>query len=107
MGFKVVIVGGSVAGLSLANMLERFDIDYVLLEAYPALAPQVGASIGLLPNGLRILDQIGCYEPTLEMVAECRYLLADLRGSGGVLAGKRPTVSSSRHLEQRQVHRTF
>lgn len=72
MGFKVIIVGGSVAGLSLANMLEKFDIDYVLLEAYPTLAPQVGASIGLLPNGLRILDQIGCCEPVLEMTEDCR-----------------------------------
>lgn len=35
---------------------------YVLLEAYPEIAPQLGASIGLLPNGLRILDQLGCYE---------------------------------------------
>ncbi|KAL0765485.1 hypothetical protein CaCOL14_012234 [Colletotrichum acutatum] len=57
MGIKIIIVGGSVAGLSLANMLERFDIDYTILEAYSEIAPQVGASIGLLPNGLRILDQ--------------------------------------------------
>ncbi|KAK1726535.1 FAD binding domain-containing protein [Colletotrichum acutatum] len=33
MGIKIIIVGGSVAGLSLANMLERFDIDYTILEA--------------------------------------------------------------------------
>lgn len=57
MGFKVVIAGASVSGLSLANMLEKFNIDYVILEAYPNVAPQLGASIGLLPSGLRILDQ--------------------------------------------------
>ena len=68
MGFKVIIVGGSVSGLSVANMLERFDIDYVLLEAYPTIAPQVGASIGILPNGFRILDQLGCYEPILDKI---------------------------------------
>jgi 2-polyprenyl-6-methoxyphenol hydroxylase-like FAD-dependent oxidoreductase len=61
--FKIIIVGGGVAGLTLANMLEKFDIDYVLLEAYHDIAPQVGASIGMFPNGLRILDQLGCYEP--------------------------------------------
>ncbi|GLA44396.1 hypothetical protein AnigIFM63309_003158 [Aspergillus niger] len=60
--FKIIIAGGGVAGLTLANMLERFDIQYVLLEAYSAIAPPVGASIGLFPNGLRIMDQIGCYE---------------------------------------------
>ncbi|KAK9776782.1 putative FAD-binding domain-containing protein [Seiridium cardinale] len=60
--FKVVIVGGGVAGLTLANMLEKFDIDYILLESRGDISSAVGASIGMLPNGLRILDQIGCYE---------------------------------------------
>ncbi|KAF4309825.1 Monooxygenase FAD-binding protein [Botryosphaeria dothidea] len=59
MSFKVIIAGASVSGLSLANMLEKFNIDYVILEAYPNVAPQLGASIGLLPSGLRILDQLG------------------------------------------------
>ncbi|KAK2923070.1 FAD-binding domain [Fusarium oxysporum f. sp. vasinfectum] len=40
MGFRVIIVGGSVAGLSVANMLEQFGIDYVLLEAYTQIAPK-------------------------------------------------------------------
>ena len=57
--FKVVIVGASIAGLTLANMLERIGVDFVVLEKYPEIAPQVGASIGLFPNGLRILDQLG------------------------------------------------
>lgn len=60
--FKVVIAGGSIAGLTLANMLQANDIDFILLEAYPAIAPQVGASIGLLPHGNRILDQLGVLE---------------------------------------------
>ncbi|KAE8322239.1 hypothetical protein BDV39DRAFT_209999 [Aspergillus sergii] len=66
--FKVIIAGGSIAGLSLALMLEKNGIDFLVLEAYPSIAPQVGASIGLLPNGLRILDQLGCYESVMEMV---------------------------------------
>lgn len=66
-GFKVIIVGGSIAGLSLALMLERNGIDYLVLEGYPNIAPQVGASIGLLPNGLRILDQLGCCDKAIEM----------------------------------------
>lgn len=60
--FKVIIAGGGMAGLTLANMLEKFDIDYVLLESHSAIAPAVGASIGMFPNGMRILDQIGCYQ---------------------------------------------
>ncbi|CAH0050902.1 unnamed protein product [Clonostachys solani] len=60
--FKVIIVGGGIAGLGLANMLEMAGIDWVLLESHSEIAPQVGASIGLFPNGLRILDQMGVYE---------------------------------------------
>jgi 2-polyprenyl-6-methoxyphenol hydroxylase-like FAD-dependent oxidoreductase len=58
---RVIIVGGSIAGLALANMLEQTGVDYIVLEKYQ-IAPQLGASIALLPNGLRILDQIGCLE---------------------------------------------
>ncbi|KAF8169976.1 hypothetical protein K438DRAFT_222830 [Mycena galopus ATCC 62051] len=60
--FKVLIAGGSIAGLLLANMLEQVGIDFVVLEAYPKIAPEVGASIGFHPYGCRILDQIGCYD---------------------------------------------
>ncbi|KAH8890413.1 FAD binding domain-containing protein [Thozetella sp. PMI_491] len=66
---KIVIVGGSVTGLTLANVLERLDIDYVLLEAYEKLAPQLGASLALFPNGLRVMDQLGCYEAFMKDIA--------------------------------------
>jgi 2-polyprenyl-6-methoxyphenol hydroxylase-like FAD-dependent oxidoreductase len=60
--FKIIIAGGGVAGLTLANMLEKFNIDYVILEAHGDIAPPAGASIGLFPNGLLVLDQLGCYD---------------------------------------------
>ena len=61
--FKVVIVGGSVAGLTLAHTFEKAAINYVLLEARDTISPQLGASIIIMPNGARILDQMGIYEP--------------------------------------------
>ncbi|KAB8261859.1 hypothetical protein BDV32DRAFT_121139 [Aspergillus pseudonomiae] len=64
--FRVLIAGGSITGLSLALMLEKNNIDFLVLEAYPDIAPQVGASLGLQPNGLRILDQLGCCDELLE-----------------------------------------
>ncbi|OJD30262.1 fad binding domain-containing protein [Diplodia corticola] len=67
--FKVVIVGASIAGLTLANLFQNLNIDFVVLEAYGVIAPQVGASIGFHPNGLRILDQLGCYEDILKISA--------------------------------------
>lgn len=69
-GMKVIIAGGSIAGLSLALILEKNGIDFLVLEAYKDVAPQVGASIGVLPNGLRILDQLDCFE---EVVAQAEY----------------------------------
>jgi hypothetical protein len=60
--FRVIIGGGGISGLTLANALEKADIDYVLLESRDTITPQVGASIGLFPNGIRIIDQLGCFD---------------------------------------------
>ncbi|KAL3478063.1 hypothetical protein BJX99DRAFT_245755 [Aspergillus californicus] len=59
---KVIIVGGSIAGLTLAHCLHRANIDHVVLEKRDEIAPQEGASIGLWPNGSQLLDQLGLYE---------------------------------------------
>jgi 2-polyprenyl-6-methoxyphenol hydroxylase-like FAD-dependent oxidoreductase len=60
--FKAIIVGGSIAGQALALAFEKGNIDYVLLEARSEMAPDLGASVGLFPSGLRILDQLGLLE---------------------------------------------
>jgi FAD dependent monooxygenase len=59
--FTVIIVGGSIAGLTLAHCLRRAGINHIVLEKGTDAAPQVGASIGILPNGARILDQLGLF----------------------------------------------
>ncbi|KAF7183628.1 hypothetical protein CNMCM7691_003907 [Aspergillus felis] len=65
--FTVIIIGGSVAGLTLANILERYGIEYILLEKYNDIAPQLGASIGILPYGSMVLDQLGVEEKISSM----------------------------------------
>ncbi|KAB8068834.1 FAD/NAD(P)-binding domain-containing protein [Aspergillus leporis] len=57
--YPVAIVGGGIAGITLALSFEKLGIRYILYEGHASLAPDQGASIGLLPNGLRILDQLG------------------------------------------------
>jgi FAD dependent monooxygenase len=57
--FKVIIVGGSVAGQTLSLAFEKANIDYVLLEKHESFSPEVGASIGIFANGMRVLDQLG------------------------------------------------
>lgn len=59
---KVIIVGGGISGLALANLLELDGTDFVVLEARSAVAPDEGAIIGLGPNSARVFDRIGCIE---------------------------------------------
>ncbi|KAL1853095.1 hypothetical protein Daus18300_011923 [Diaporthe australafricana] len=68
--FTVLIAGGGIAGLTLANMLEKIGVNYLILEGYREMAPQVGASIGILPNGCRVLDQIGMYDEIRKLIDE-------------------------------------
>ncbi|KAK1148538.1 hypothetical protein N8T08_009544 [Aspergillus melleus] len=57
--FKVIIVGGSIGGLTLANCLDNLGVEYVVLEKRKEIAPQEGASIVLMPHAGRILEQLG------------------------------------------------
>ncbi|KIX06404.1 uncharacterized protein Z518_04380 [Rhinocladiella mackenziei CBS 650.93] len=65
--FRVIISGGGIAGLTLAGALEKAKVDYVLLEGRDEIAPVVGAGIALMATGSRILDQLKCFEPIMEM----------------------------------------
>ncbi|KAI0115704.1 FAD-dependent monooxygenase [Nemania sp. FL0031] len=60
--YEIIIVGGGIAGVTLALMLEKLGITYILLEGRDTLESDRGAGIGLQPNGLRILDQLGLVE---------------------------------------------
>lgn len=55
----VIIAGSGLTGLTLALMLQQLGVPYLLLEAYDSCTPNVGASIALQPNGLRIFHQLG------------------------------------------------
>ncbi|GME27080.1 Monooxygenase FAD-binding protein [Neofusicoccum parvum] len=72
MGLKVIIAGGSVAGLTLALVLQHAGVDFELLEKGD-FAPQLGASIGIQPHGARILDQLGLWEEISSQIVPLRY----------------------------------
>ena len=67
--FRVLIVGGSIAGLTLAHCLIKNNVEFLVLEARDNIAPQEGASIGILPNGSRILDQLGMLDDCIASTA--------------------------------------
>lgn len=66
--FKVIIVGGSIAGLSLAHCLHKAGIKCIVLEKRSTISIQEGASIAVLPNGGRILEQLGLYDAVEELI---------------------------------------
>jgi len=67
-GFRVVIVGGSIAGLTLAHCLMHYGIDFVVLEARDEVAPQEGASISFWPTSVLTLDQLGIFEDIEKLI---------------------------------------
>lgn len=66
--FQVIIVGGSIGGLTLAHCLQRAGIDHIVLEKASNPAPQIGASVGIAPNGARVLDQLRLYDLVEEQI---------------------------------------
>lgn len=59
--FRVLIVGGSVVGLTLANALERAGIDFLVLER-KSIAPHIGASISVLCHTAKVFEQLGIWD---------------------------------------------
>ena len=71
--FKVIIIGGSVAGLTLAHCLDKLGISFEVLEKRDEISPQVGASLGILPNGALILDQLGLFDAVEEEIDPIKF----------------------------------
>lgn len=70
--FKVLIAGGSLVGLGLALALERAGIDYELFEK-GEFATQLGASIGIHPHTIRILEQLGVWQDIEKQVVPLQH----------------------------------
>lgn len=58
----VIIAGSGLTGLTLALILQDLGVPYLLLEAHDNCTPNVGASLALQPQGLRIYHQLGLLE---------------------------------------------
>lgn len=63
--FRIIVVGGGVAGIVASNALQRLGVDHVVLEKYSDIAPPLGAGISMWPHGLRVLHQLG-YLPAIQ-----------------------------------------
>lgn len=81
--FHVIIVGASIAGLTLAHCLSSANVDFTILEARASQITQ-GTGLVLQPNGARILDQLGLYDKVLRQ-AERIVSYTTYFGSGRLL----------------------
>jgi 2-polyprenyl-6-methoxyphenol hydroxylase-like FAD-dependent oxidoreductase len=96
--FKVVIIGDSIAGLTLAHALSHRGIDFIVLEGHRDIAPCVGVSLCLLPNRERILDQLGLFDRISQISSQV--LSQKLwRGDGRLLS----EMNATKLLELRYV----
>lgn len=96
--FKVLIAGGSIAGLTLANALARANVDFLVFESHSRIDASIGGALTIVSNGQRILDQMGIYDeihPYLEPTGDVYTYLKD-----GRLLGKMdtPKVMRERYL---------
>ncbi|KAI1842805.1 hypothetical protein JX265_002658 [Neoarthrinium moseri] len=60
--FRVIVIGGGIAGLSASHMLQKAGIDHIVLERRSEVARLEGGSMFIYPHGSRILDQLGCLD---------------------------------------------
>lgn len=66
---KAIIVGGGIAGLSLAIMMAKAGIEYVILERSTSLEASMGSATILGPPVLRLIEQMGLL-PQVEAVSK-------------------------------------
>jgi 2-polyprenyl-6-methoxyphenol hydroxylase-like FAD-dependent oxidoreductase len=71
--FRVIIAGGGISGLALANCLELANIDYLLLEGRDSLTPFIGAGVCLSSGSGPVLDQLGVRQKIFDRIAPLRY----------------------------------
>ena len=72
---KVLVVGAGIAGLSVARLLAKQDVDFTIIEKSPS-ASTLGAGIALPFNALRALKEIGVVDAVMQhahQVKQIRY----------------------------------
>ncbi|KAH7316935.1 FAD binding domain-containing protein [Stachybotrys elegans] len=60
--FKIIVVGAGPAGLVAAHALHHANIDFVLLERRNSIYEDVGASLVLEPQSIRVMSQLGLWD---------------------------------------------
>jgi 2-polyprenyl-6-methoxyphenol hydroxylase-like FAD-dependent oxidoreductase len=109
---RVVIVGCGIAGPALGMFLKRIGIEVVLCERRPDTAVDEGLFLGVAPNGMNVLADIGVHQGVEAISAPCcGFQFQNARGQ--VIGGIDRTHDGSRfgaHLQMVQrgdLHRVL
>ena len=68
---KVVIVGAGIGGPVLGMWLRRLGLEVEIAEARTGAALAEGAFLGVAPNGMNVLDDLGVATPVVEQGFPC------------------------------------
>lgn len=92
MPFRVLIVGAGPAGLIAAHALHQAGIDFTILERRPHATPQLGGTVGLFPQSVRILNQLALMQP-LEALSVGAVKKTNIDVRTGMVMGSSPIFS--------------
>ncbi len=69
---RALIIGGGIGGPVLGTWLRRLGMAVEIAEARPAVGGAEGAFLGVAPNGMNVLDQLGLADEVAAEGVPCR-----------------------------------
>jgi 2-polyprenyl-6-methoxyphenol hydroxylase-like FAD-dependent oxidoreductase len=97
MQFTVLIVGAGPSGLIAAHALHQAGINFTILERRSNAIPQLGGTVGLFPQSVRILNQLGLMQP-LEAVSVGAVNKTNIDIRTGNVTGSSPIFTEMKHM---------
>jgi salicylate hydroxylase len=97
-GLSIIIVGAGIGGLGAAVALSRKGFRVTVLEGKPALN-EFGASIGVMANGVRIIEYYGLRERFEPIVSKANFIEARNGHTGKVIGRITQNAGNSSEIE--------
>lgn len=84
-GFRVIVVGGGLVGLTAAHILGKANIDFVVLEKHATISPYLGSLLSIMPTTYRVYDQVGILEPMTKVSDPIKHAFFTHASDGSVI----------------------
>jgi len=105
MQFRVLIVGAGPAGLIAAHALHQAGINFTILERRSNATPQLGGTVALFPQSVRIINQLGLMQP-LEALSVGAVNKTNIDIHTGKVMGSSPIFSIMKDMLSVACHST-